>query len=135
MGKYANDLSNRLRRRIATNIDPVASLLNQRIDRPQPKDVYEIVVPPHPMKYPKHKTSKGSVLGGICNITRCVNIDAHMFNLATRGYYCHGCALRINEVHRPDEYICAQADHNLTHAEMDQLYWSYFKLTQKSGVA
>lgn len=89
--------------------------LKQRADDP-----FIVVVPPHPMKYPKHEGSKGSVFGGICNLTRCNNTRAEAYNMGTFGYYCAFCANGINKGH--ENPLCVRVDHNLTHDEMNEYY-------------
>lgn len=42
------------------------------------------------------------VAGGDCNRTQCQSPGAIYFNHSTRKYYCHACALDLNEANRLD---------------------------------
>lgn len=116
MGSYAKNLDRRLRKQS----DRATAAGSGGWPFKALEDPFEIVVPPHPSKYPKHEGSKGSVLGGICNITRCDRHHAEWFNTSTRGYYCTPCAVEINRWSTTGP-ICHVVDHDLTHAEMEAM--------------
>jgi len=86
-------------------------------------DELEQVVPPHGNKYPKHQEArKGSIFQGVCNRTACDNVDARHYNKGTFGYYCAPCGWAINGRKTGEDRLCIEVDHNLTHAEMNELY-------------
>jgi hypothetical protein len=127
MGSYTDNLRRRLGSR-ATALDKMfryagAPKSERRVRAYEEPEVilpsFDIVVPPHPSKYPDHPGHKGSVFGGVCNRTACSRADARWYNVHTFGYYCRSCAAGINFQPTP---ICFEVDHDLTHEEMNVAY-------------
>lgn len=77
----------------------------------------------HPARYPVHDDpEKGQVYGGVCNITRCNNGDATMWNTGTYGFYCDFCARDINKWSH-GEPLCVEVDgRKPTIEEMEALH-------------
>lgn len=76
----------------------------------------------HPNRYPVHEDAeKGQTYGGVCNITRCENADAVMWNAITYGLYCDSCAEDINR-YAPSGEICFPVTQYPSAEAMDKMY-------------
>lgn len=120
---YSKDLSRRLRKKPLGLVYGKASrgMTQSPVDyallEPKLPD-FQVVVPPHPDKYPKHPGHKGSVFGGICNRTACSRSHATFYNRGTYGYYCAEDAIGINR-YSGKTPLCIVVDHDLTYEEMN----------------